>query len=184
MQFSIAIFSEGETSPDSVSIYDNMAAAGDYLRRYIGDEYAENPNCSTENEVWLTYSHAGSGLARGGDFEFAFQGETIKVEVVYDGLRELLYDGYAPAEKAFARLDPEGPSDNDVMQVVEEVGASLINLGYSVLAKWRMRVNPDADAPSPEYEPSSGTEILPMFESDGRAQWPCAMGVVTVWDVK
>lgn len=84
MKFYAAVFSDPELGPDQGLRHDQLEAVVDYLTSYVNDEYNENRECITIQEVWAAIGRVCLWAADGGTTAFWYEwshGEYLSVEV-------------------------------------------------------------------------------------------------------
>ncbi len=169
VKYMVSIDNGGVT--ESTHACTDMAGVSEFLVSYINDEHNENPGLSSINDVFLAFGALYAGLAQGGDFGFAFQGEDFSVEVEYDGLAELL-DAWAAAECAACAADiEEGAPEEDTLLAKRELAIELTQFG-SANAKWRMSVASAQENPSDGYLDTNDNVNVALYDNGTRVQWP------------
>lgn len=184
MQYEVEILAQGERV--LIDQFDELGAACDYTVAYVTDEYAENPagtetaegKVLTLRELMAAVGALQVGFANGGDFAVTFQGENIRVSVVYDNLAEMMAvlqecEVFAVSQDDEAHVGPE-----EIAEYVALRGATLAHYGKAE-GKWSMRVDThetDITEWHGDYD-----DVRDVRVWNGRVSWGTAFGVVTAW---
>lgn len=170
---------DGSENGFDVQTYSSLESACDCVVTYLNDEYNENPGCSTFRDLYAAIGIACTGFATGGNFEVMFQGEKLRVNVLYDNLAELVAVHDEAEKFAATQSDDDMPSDEDLAMHAGEIRNVLVLHGRAD-SQWTMIVDSTTtDGPglgkfSHEYN---------VAVSGRMVSWGCVLGVVTAWAV-